>query len=122
MMGWMDIMLAAPALVLVIVLTSTARAGSLFNVTLAISILSVPAFARVASAQTLVFNERDFVKAARALGARNRRIIVKEIVPNIAPSLFAYVLIVMASADRHRGQPQLPRARGSRPRSHRGAG
>jgi peptide/nickel transport system permease protein len=96
-MGWMDIMLAAPALVLVIVLTSL-LGGGLFNVTLAISILSIPAFARVARAQTLAFKQRDFVKAARALGARNRRIIVKEIVPNIAPSILAYVLIVMALA------------------------
>lgn len=96
-MGCMDIMLAAPALVLVIVLTSLMGAG-LFNVILAISVLAVPAFARVARAQTLAVKQRDFIKAARALGATNRRLITKEIVPNIAPPIFAYVLITIAVA------------------------
>lgn len=96
-MGSMDILLAAPALVLVIVLTSLMGPG-VGNLVLAISILAVPAFARLARAQTLALKQRDFVKAARGLGATNRRIIGREIVPNLLSSVFSYILITIAVA------------------------
>jgi ABC-type dipeptide/oligopeptide/nickel transport system permease subunit len=96
-MGAMDILLAAPALVLVIVLTSLMGPG-VGNLVLAISILAVPAFARLARAQTLALRQRDFVKAARGLGATNRRIIGREIVPNLLSSVFSYILITIAVA------------------------
>jgi peptide/nickel transport system permease protein len=96
-MGWMDIMLAAPALLLVIVLTSF-LGPTLRNVILAISVLSVPAFARIARAQTLAVSEREFVKAAKTLGATRRRIIFREIAPNIAPTVAAYFLVTVSVA------------------------
>ncbi|MGH9133802.1 MAG: ABC transporter permease [Ilumatobacteraceae bacterium] len=96
-MGLMDIMLAAPALIFVIVITSMLGAG-IGNVILAISILSVPAFARVARAQTLVYSERDFVKAARSLGATRRRILFLEIAPNVLPTMLAYSLVTVSVA------------------------
>ncbi|MGH9032192.1 MAG: ABC transporter permease [Acidimicrobiia bacterium] len=96
-MGWMDIMLAAPALLMVIVLTSFLGPG-VRNIILAISVLAVPAFARVARAQTLAYAEREFVKAARTLGATRRRIIFREIAPNIAPTIAAYFLVTVSVA------------------------
>jgi peptide/nickel transport system permease protein len=96
-MGWMDVLLSVPALILVIVLTSFLGAG-ISNVILAISILAVPAFARVARAQTLAYSERPFVKAARGLGATTRHILFRELAPNIAPTIGAYALVTAAVA------------------------
>jgi len=96
-MGLMDVMLAAPALIFVIVITSMLGAG-IRNVIIAISILAVPAFARVARAQTLVYAERDFVKAARSLGATRRRILFLEIAPNVLPTVVAYALVTVSVA------------------------
>jgi peptide/nickel transport system permease protein len=96
-MGWMDILLSVPALILVIVLTSFLGPG-IGNVILAISILAVPAFARVARAQTMAYAERPFVKASRGLGATTRHILLREIAPNIAPTIGAYALVTAAVA------------------------
>jgi peptide/nickel transport system permease protein len=94
-MGAVDILLAFPALVFVIVLTSL-LGPTVGNVILALAVLSVPAFARVARAQTLTFAQRDFVKAARSLGTGKWRILFQEIAPNILPTMAAYALVVMA--------------------------
>jgi len=93
--GFIDVLLAFPALVLA--LTFTAYLGqSLFNVTLALGILSIPAAARVARANTLVWANRDFVLAARTIGASNWRIITREILPNLLPPMFAFWLVAMS--------------------------
>ena len=42
------------------------------------------------------FRQREFVTAARALGAKNGRIIVKEILPNVAPTMFSFAITLMA--------------------------
>ena len=89
--GFIDILLAFPSLVLA--LTFTAYLGqSLFNVTLALGILSIPAAARVSRANTLAWANRDFVLAARTIGASNWRIITREILPN----LFAFWLVAIS--------------------------
>jgi peptide/nickel transport system permease protein len=96
-MGLMDIMLAVPALILVIVITSMLGAG-VGNVIIAISVLAIPAFARVARGQTLRYSEREFVKAARSLGATRRRILFLEIAPNVVPTMIAYALVTVSAA------------------------
>jgi peptide/nickel transport system permease protein len=68
------------------------------NVIIAISVLAIPAFARVARAQTLAYSERDFVKAARSLGATRRRILFREIAPNVLPTIGAYALVTVSAA------------------------
>ena len=50
----------------------------------------------MARAATLRIAERDFVTAARALGAGHARILVRELLPNVAPPLIAYFLLVVA--------------------------
>jgi peptide/nickel transport system permease protein len=96
-MGSMDILLAVPGLIFVIALTSLLGAG-VRNVIIAISVLAIPAFARVARAQTLAYAERDFVKAARSLGATRRRILFREIAPNLLPTIAAYALVTVSAA------------------------
>ncbi len=60
-------------------------------------LLSIAPIARVVRASTLVWSEREFVLAAKTMGARNGRIMFREILPNVAPALVSYALIVMAN-------------------------
>ena len=96
-MAVVDIMLSIPALILAIALTAFLGA-SLRNIILAIAILAVPAFARVSRAQTLSVSEREFVRAARSLGAGRARIVALEVTPNVAPSVLSYGLVIVAVA------------------------
>ncbi len=59
-------------------------------------LLSIAPIARVVRAATLVWADREFVLAARTIGARDGRILSREILPNVAPPLISYALIVMA--------------------------
>jgi peptide/nickel transport system permease protein len=92
-----DIMLAYPALILAIAFVAFAG-QSLLNVGIAITIVSIPAFARIARASTLTYAEREFVMAARVMGAKNSRIIMREIFPNVILPVTAFALVAVAIA------------------------
>jgi peptide/nickel transport system permease protein len=99
--GAMDIMLAFPALVLALALVTFlsepgTQNATLGTVTLVLTILAVPAVARITRAATLTFAQREFVTASRAIGARNSRIIAREILPNVLPPMAAFALIAIA--------------------------
>ena len=99
--GAMDIMLAFPALVLALALVTFlsepgTQNATLGTVTLVLTILAIPALARITRAATLTFAQREFVTASRALGARNSRIISREILPNVLPPMGAFALIAIA--------------------------
>jgi peptide/nickel transport system permease protein len=93
--GSMDTILAFPGLVLLLVMTYLVGA-SLTNITLVLGFLVIPAFCRVARANTLRFAELEFVQAARAAGTRDRFIIVREVLPNVLIPLSVYALLVVA--------------------------
>jgi len=97
LMGCMDVFLAFPALVASLAIV-TFLGQSLRNVTIAIALVSIAPVARIIRASTLTFAEREFVTAARTLGAKNRRIIIKEILPNVLPPAASYSLIGVALA------------------------
>lgn len=97
LMTLVDIALAYPALVLAIAIVAF-RGQSLFNVCLAIAIVAIPAFARIARGATLTFSEREFVTAARVMGARHRRIIFRELLPNVMLPVMAFALLAVAVA------------------------
>ena len=59
-------------------------------------LLSIAPIARVVRAATLSWAGQDFVLAARTLGARDGRVLFREILPNVAPSFVSYSLIIMA--------------------------
>ena len=87
----MDIILAFPYILLAIVIVAYLGPG-LRNAMVAIGIINVPRFARIIRASVLEEYEKDYVTAARAVGAGNRRIIFNAILPNcLAP------IIVQAS-------------------------
>lgn len=92
-----DALLAFPALVLLLTLT-TFLGQTLQNIVLAIGIVTIPIFIRLARANTLTFAQREFVLAAKATGSRNFRIITREVLPNVAMPLMAFSLVVVAVA------------------------
>ena len=97
LMAIVDITLAFPSLLLLIAIVAF-LGSDLKNVVLGISLVSIPAFARIARATTLTFGQREFVLAARAAGASNRRILVREILPNVVLPVLAFGLLVVAIA------------------------
>ncbi len=90
------IVLAFPAIVAVIAIVSF-WGHSLFKITLIIGIAASPLIFRVVRASTLSYATRDFVLAAKALGASDRRIIAREILPNIMPTIVSFGLISVAT-------------------------
>jgi peptide/nickel transport system permease protein len=89
-----DVMLSFPALILLLALVTILR-PNVVNVTIALGVLAIPGYVRLARANTIKIASRDFVIASRTLGARRNRIMVREVLPNVAPSLLAYSFIVV---------------------------
>ncbi|MDE2038726.1 MAG: ABC transporter permease [Elusimicrobia bacterium] len=86
-----DVVLAFPDLVLAVVIVSVTRPG-LFNAMISVMLVSWPSYARLLRGDVLSIKERDFVAAARALGASDARILFRHIIPNCV-----YPLLVLAS-------------------------
>jgi peptide/nickel transport system permease protein len=93
--GSMDVLLAFPPLILAMAVTAY-LGQSILNLTLILGFLGVPAFMRVARAATLTLARREFVIAAQALGATHARILLRELLPNVALPLLAFFLLAVA--------------------------
>jgi peptide/nickel transport system permease protein len=88
-----DVQLAFPSILLAILIAAV-LGPSVANVIITLSLTRWVTFGRVARAATLAAKERDFVTAARALGAENRRILIRHVIPaTLAP------LIVIATVE-----------------------
>ena len=101
----MNIMLAFPALLLAIFVVSffntpnsTGQATSrpIWPIILALSLLSIPPLTRLVRANTIVYAQREFVLAARSVGAKGRRVIFRVILPNVVPSMISFALTGLA--------------------------
>lgn len=90
-----DTLLAFPSLILLIAIVTVLN-PTLPNVTLALGIMVVPAFARLVRANAMTYSKRDFVTAARSLGAGEIRIMLREVAPNILPAIFSYSFMLVA--------------------------
>lgn len=84
LMRIVDIFYAIPFIPFVIVLVALMK-PSLWNVILAVSLLSWRTVARLVRSQVLSVSKRPFIKAARVAGASNGRIMFKYILPNVVP-------------------------------------
>ncbi len=93
----MDMILAFPYLLLAIVVVAY-LGPSLQNAMMAIGITYVPRFARIVRGSVLEECEKDYVMAARAVGARDGRIIFINILPNCLGPLIVQTTLSMASA------------------------
>jgi len=81
----LDVFNAVPSILLAIAIIA-ALGVSIVNLVLALSISSIPGYARIVRAQVLGVSNQEFVEAAKACGAKNGRIIFKHIIPNsLAP-------------------------------------
>ena len=89
------VLLSFPALVLAILITATLE-RSLLVVSLTLGILAISPVGRLSRAAALVYAEREFVAAARVMGARSGRIIVRELLPNVLIPMGALTLLGMA--------------------------
>ncbi len=78
-----DILLAFPGILLAIFITAV-LGPSLANVVFALTVTGWTGYARLVRAQLLTLRERDYVQAARALGASDRRILFRHLLPNAA--------------------------------------
>jgi len=96
-MRMMDVLLAFPSLLLAIAIVTVLGPG-LINALLAIGIVSIPTYARVTRASVLLIKEMDFVTASRALGAEDRKVIFRHILPNSLTPLIVQGTLGIATA------------------------
>ena len=89
-----NVALALPALVFALFIVIV-LGQSYTNVTIAVTILSIPAIARIARAQALRFAAREFVTVANMMGARWPRLLFREVLPNVVPALASIAFLAM---------------------------
>ena len=95
--GLLSGVLAMPAIVLAISLVA-AFGRSVTTVWLSLSIVAVPLVAILVRAQALSLVQRDYVTAAKMLGAKHRRVLWREVIPNLLPFGFVFVGIGVSAA------------------------
>ncbi|GAC1444416.1 MAG: ABC transporter permease [Vulcanimicrobiaceae bacterium] len=98
LMGAMDVMLAFPSIILAIAIT-TVLGPSINNLMLAVGIVYVPQYARLARSSVLAVAELEYVEAARAIGARTPDILVRHVLPNILAPLLVQATLGVATAE-----------------------
>jgi peptide/nickel transport system permease protein len=92
-----DFFLVLPWLPLVLVLAAI-LGTSIWNIILVIGLTSWAGTARVVRSQTLSLKERPFIERIRAIGADDKTIIIRHILPNVFPLVFANTILVSAVA------------------------
>jgi peptide/nickel transport system permease protein len=103
----MDLLLAFPQLLLILTLAPIlqARLGNTFlgkgstlpivSLVIILGFFGWPYLGRIVRGQVLSLREREFVEAARALGARPRRIVTREIIPNVTAVVLVYATLAI---------------------------
>jgi peptide/nickel transport system permease protein len=98
LMSAMDLMLAFPSIILAIGIT-TILGPSITNLMIAVGIVYIPQYARLARSSTLAVKEMEYVEAARALGAWVPRIVIRYVLPNILAPLLVQATLGVATAE-----------------------
>jgi peptide/nickel transport system permease protein len=96
-MRFTDAMLAFPALLLALAVMATLGAG-LSNVMIAVGLSSMPRFTRLMHAEVLSIRSREFVTAARTIGASESRILFQHILPNALSSMLVLSTLSISTA------------------------
>lgn len=92
LMRLMDVIIGMPAMTLLMCIIA-ALGVSITNMIIALCITSIPDFARITRAQAMTVKNQEFIEAATAIGAGDRRILLKHILPNsLAPIIIQYTL------------------------------
>lgn len=103
LVGLFDIMLSIPYLVLALALVAVLKGDPVDNsgfrlspvviLILVLGIVSIPLVARIARANTLTWSQREFVTAAKAQGAKDWRILARDVFPNVLPAMISIALL-----------------------------
>jgi peptide/nickel transport system permease protein len=96
-LGVANVLFAFPPLLLALSLAS-ALTRNWFTVALAISIVYVPIFIRVARGPVLALREADFIRASRVLGFSTPRILFRHVLPNISSVIIVQVALALSWA------------------------
>lgn len=88
-------LLAVPPLILLVALGTVLEPG-VRNIALALSLLTIPSFIRLARANTIAFAQREFVLAARALGANRTRLMLRELLPNVVLPMLSMAVVMVS--------------------------
>ena len=92
-----DALLAFPSLILALALVAS-LGPSLVNVAIALAIVRIPIYARLARGQTLQVAAQDYVAAAHCTGTKTTRILMRHILPNIFSPLLVQATISISFA------------------------
>lgn len=92
-----DAIMAFPVIILALALTTALGAG-LTTAMIAIGVVYIPIFVRLARAQALTLREAEFVEAARALGNRSTPIIFLHLLPNMVSAILVQASLSVAAA------------------------
>jgi len=93
----MDVFLAFPGLLLAIAILG-ALGPSLTNAMIAVGIATTPSYVRITRSAVLRVRSREYVEACRAVGATDRRIILRHVLPNISSEVIVTTTLSMAGA------------------------
>lgn len=92
-----DILLAFPSILLAIAIV-TALGPSLFNALIAIAIINIPNFGRLIRSKVLSIKEEEFITAARAIGMKDGRILLRHVLPNSMTPIIVQGTLAIATA------------------------
>ena len=97
-MRFTDVMLALPGLLLAITLVAVVAKPNQWTVIIAVALVNVPIFARLLRGSMLAQRESDHVLAARALGVKQRSIVLRHILPNSLAPVIVQATLTFATA------------------------
>ena len=98
LMTLMDVLLSFPALLLAMAIVTFSRSKTELTVSIAVGVVAIAPIARLVRANTLVYSQREFVTAARSMGAGHLRIIIRDVLPNVVPAVISFSVIAVAVA------------------------
>lgn len=93
----LDVFSAIPSLLMAIAITASMGSG-LFNCMLAVGISSTPNFARMVRGPVLAIMDQEFIEAAHSIDARDGRIILKHVIPNVLSPIIVQMTMNLASS------------------------
>lgn len=97
MMRFFDALLAFPSLILAIGVTAVMGPGA-FSAAIAVGIVGIPQMARITRAETLGQKQLQYVEAAKTVGVSTPRILIRHILPNVAPPIFVQIVLFFVIA------------------------
>ena len=97
LMRGVDVLMAFPTLLLALAVVAT-FGGSIRNLILAVTLAYIPIFSRVVRGSALSVKQNDFVEASRALGARDGRIMLRAVLPNVLAPIIVQATFNLSTA------------------------